>query len=275
MACIAVILALLSLTYTENFSNGLKVCICYFGLSRNALSFGTLESIEENWMKPLNDMGIKPDIYLHTYNLQDLDLKRSNEKCDLNPNEWELLNPNYFSITNQNEFDNSYDIGQIEAYGDGWVADKHHGTQLPNLLRQFNSLKTVTGLLRRKYDVYIYLRPDLLYLNPITPKIIQKVAKYSKPIIASPNWQLWDGLNDRFAVMNREAALLYGNRLDYVLDFCEEKGPLHAETYLKWLMKKYKIRRIPLKIKAQRVRCDGSVNPEKTNAKSNRIRCGI
>ena len=264
MACIAVVLAILSLVHTEKFTNdGINVCICYFGLSRNALSFGTLESIEENWMKPLSSMGIEPDIYLHSYNLQDLELKRSNEKCNLNPNEWKLLNPHYYSITSQSEFDNSYDMGQIKAYGDGWSTDKHHGTQLPNLLRQFNSLKTVTGLLRKKYDVYIYLRPDLLYLDPISPKTIRQVAKSGKPIIASPNWQLWGGMNDRFAVMNREAALLYGNRLDYILDFCEEKGPLHAETYLNWLMKQHKVQKIPLKIKAQRVRCNGIVNSEK------------
>lgn len=267
MACIAILLAFLSLTYTEKFSNdGLSVCICYFGLSRNALSFGALESIDKNWMKPLLDMGIKPDIYLHTYDLEDLDLKRSNEKCKLDPNEWKLLNPHYYSVTNQSKFDNSYNISEIEAYGDGWALDKvKYGTQLPNLLRQFNSLKTVTGLLRKKYDVYIYLRPDLLYLDPILPSLLNKIAKSKKPIIASPNWQLWGGMNDRFAVMNEEAALLYGNRLDNVLDFCKEKGPLHAETYLKWLMKKNKVKRIPLKIKAQRIRCNGTVNQEKWN----------
>ncbi len=298
IACVSIILSILSLTYTEQFSNpginrvlstydaeqtpyvdknqpqsiiegplkGINVCICYFGLSRNALSLGTLEAIEENWMKPLKDMGIIPDIYLHTYNLAILNLERSREQCKLNPDEWKLLKPNYYLVTDQNEFDNSYDISKIAEYGDGWAKDKEkYGTQLPNLLRQFNSLKTVTGLIKKKYDVYIYLRPDLLYLDPITPSVIKNIANSSKSIIATPNWQLWGGMNDRFAVMNEEAALLYGNRLDNILDFCEKKGPLHSETYLKWLMKENKVKSIKLKIKAQRVRCNGIIHSEKWN----------
>ena len=264
IASSAIILSLLSLTYTEQFGDSISVCICYFGLSRNALSFGALNSINENWMKPLESMGIKPDVYLHTYNLESLNMKRSNENCKLNPDEWKLLKPDFRKITDQSDFDNSYNISRIRAYGDGWKKDKEkYGTQLPNLLRQFNSLKTVTGLIRQRYDVYIYLRPDLLYLDPVKENIITKIAKNKKPIIASPNWQLWEGMNDRFAIMNKKAAMLYGNRLDYVLDFCEEKGPLHAETYLKWVMKKNKVNTIPLKIRAQRIRCDGTVNKEK------------
>ena len=45
----------------------MKVCICFFGLTRS-LRY-TIDSINKNILKILEDNNIKYDIYLHTYDL--------------------------------------------------------------------------------------------------------------------------------------------------------------------------------------------------------------
>ena len=127
------------------------------------------------------------DIYLHTYDLKVINNKRSKEfNVKLNLNEYKLLNPDYFSITSQNEFDNTINIKNYLLKGDPW---KNNGNSLFNLLRQLNSLKIVTKMHEDKdYKCYIYLRPDLKYLNNLDINLIKNLRDDT---FYTPEWGRW------------------------------------------------------------------------------------
>jgi hypothetical protein len=97
----------------------MKVCICFFGLTRSLKN--TIDSLNCNVFKLLDLNNIKYDIYLHTYDLKILTNIRSNEKnCILDTDEYKLLNAKEYIIDNQDEFDKNFDYKSVEIYGDAW-----------------------------------------------------------------------------------------------------------------------------------------------------------
>ena len=74
----------------------MKVCICFFGLTRS-LKY-TIDSINDNLFNILKPNNIQYDIYLHTYDLKILTNNRSNElECKLDIDEYKLLNPKKYT----------------------------------------------------------------------------------------------------------------------------------------------------------------------------------
>tara|TARA_B110000261_G_scaffold133797_1_gene150740 strand:- start:90 stop:755 length:666 start_codon:yes stop_codon:yes gene_type:complete len=164
----------------ETFENKKTFAVCFFGLTRSVKY--TLPSIEKNIYQVLKENNINYEVYLHTYDLRKLNLKRSNENVDLDTEEWKLLKPNYYKIDSQEEFDKSYDYEFIKKYGDYW---KTNFQNTFNLIRQFNSLKQLQKLINKKYDYYIILRPDLLYIDKLDINLINKYID-NKTIIITP-----------------------------------------------------------------------------------------
>ena len=124
----------------------MKVCVCFFGLTRS-LRY-TYESIHNNIFKILELNDIEYDIYLHTYDLQMLSNQRSQEcNCILDTNEYKLLKPKEYIIDNQNEFDKSFDYESVMKYGDSW---NDNFSSLKNLIRQLNSLKKVSIFVNKR-----------------------------------------------------------------------------------------------------------------------------
>jgi hypothetical protein len=76
-----------------------RVALAFYGLTRS-LSY-TIDSIRRNIMKPLAEAGYTYDVYLHTYDLQNLANERSGEANPLNTTEWKLLEPDFHKITSQ------------------------------------------------------------------------------------------------------------------------------------------------------------------------------
>lgn len=230
-----------------------KICICFFGLTRS-LKY-THPSINEHILKILIINNYYFDIYLHTYNLDKLTNNRSNEKnIKLDFNEYKLLNPDYFLINNQCEFDNTINIKNYLLKGDPWN-DKN--VSLFNLLRQLNSLKIVTKMHEDKdYKCYIYLRPDLKYLNNLDINLIKNLRDDT---FYTPKWGKFGGLNDRLGFGSKNIMVEFGYRLDKALEYSKIKK-LHSESFLKYIMEKYKINNINLK--AHRVRANGKISKD-------------
>jgi hypothetical protein len=236
-----------------------KVALCFFGLTRS-LKY-TINSIQENILNVLKDNDIEYTIYLHTYDLKILNLKRSEEKnCLLDIHEYKLLKPDHVTITHQEDFDKSFDWDYVKKFGDPWWYECNDFESLYNLFRQLNSIQLCTQLWKNhnEYDCYLYLRPDLNYNDKLNINELNLVYENKNSII-SPDWAKDNGLNDRFAFGSKKSILKWANRID---DRIEYQKVFHSELYLKWVMDKYKIKKYFTKMKASRIRANG-INRDK------------
>ena len=230
-----------------------KICICFFGLTRS-LKY-THPSINEHILKILILNNYYFDIYLHTYDLDKLTNNRSNEKnIKLDFNEYKLLNPDYFLIDNQIEFDKKINIDNYSLRGDPWNDKK---ASLFNLIRQLNSLKEVTNMHSNKeYNCYIYLRPDLKYLNNLNINIIKNLQKNT---FYTPIWGKYGGLNDRLGLGDKNTMLKFGFRFNEAQEYAKNKK-LHSETFLNHVMINYK--KVNINLKANRIRANGNIKKD-------------
>ena len=242
-----------------------KIAICFFGLTRSLQH--TISSIQSKIFDVLTKHHIDYDVFLHTYDLKYLTNKRSNEfHCSLDINEWKLLNPISYSITNQDIFDKQYDWKVLKKQGDFW---KDGFCSTRNAIRQLNSLKEVTKLWKDKprYDFYLYLRPDLQYVNTIQVRDILNHIHTPK-IIFIPSWgNHMGGLNDRIAYGSYETMQIYGNRIDYIpYHYTRKRGsmkkPYHSERFLCFIIARHKINVKWCNLKGIRIRADYTPNPD-------------
>ena len=237
------------------------VAICFFGLTRS-LKF-TLSSIQENIFNILSKNNIKYHIYLHTYNLEYLTNTRSKEdNVKLDISEWKLLNPDFYNITNQKDFDKTINIKEYLDCGDPWH-DK--GESLYNFLRQLNSLQIVNKIINNDYNYkcFIYLRPDLKYLNELNINEVLDIIKNSEQkIIYTPKWGTNRGYNDRCYMGTKLAINIVANRKDYIKEYSKINRP-HSERFLKYIIENNNIINKKFSIIADRVRADGSINTKK------------
>ncbi len=236
----------------------MRIAIGFFGLIRS-LKF-THESIKDNLLNILENNGHEYDIYMHTYDLKVLTNKRTHEKdVTLNVMDYKLLNPKEIIIDDQDEFDKSFDYEKIMSYGNAWEKSNDNFSSLKNLIRQLNSLKKLTQLLseKPKYDIYIYIRPDL---KIITPFDINWLNLKNKQIATPIYFKHWGGLNDRFAIGKFEDIKIYGSRIDEIYNFVKspKKRPLHSEQLVKFVFQKNNIKNIDLYITLVRIRGNGN-----------------
>ncbi len=234
-----------------------KICLCFFGLTRS-LKY-TINNIENKIFKPLKNAGISYDIYLHTYDLEILNLKRSKEyNIMLDKEEYKLLKSDYVKITNQQKFLDEFPKQKVYKMGDPW----HSGFQnVDNLLCQLNSLKQVTKMWQpnsKKYCGCLYIRPDLIYYQSLPKIIIHNIKNglIGKNKIYLSRFYNYGGLNDRFAFGDTMAMRHYGLRLDNVLTYCQTKW-LHAEKFLKYVISNYYINIVLLPFVLIRTRANG------------------
>ena len=247
--------------YKHVEKNVKKVALCFFGLTRS-LKY-TINSIQKNILDVLKDNDIEYTIYLHTYDLEKLDLKRSQENnCKLDIHEYKLLKPDYIQITHQEDFDKSFDWDYVKKFGNPWKDQENNYDNLYNLFRQLNSIQICTQLWKNhnEYDCYLYLRPDLNYEDKLNINELNLVYENKNSII-TPDWMKNSGLNDRFAFGSKESILKWANRID---DRIEYQKKFHSEKYLNWVMKKYHIKNYFTKMKACRIRANG-INHDKKN----------
>ncbi len=253
----------------------MKIAIGFFGLIRS-LKY-THESIKENLLNILENNGHQYDIYMHTYDLKILTNKRSYEKdIVLDVMDYKLLDPKEIIIDNQDNFDKLFNYKKIMQYGDAWKEAKDDFASLKNLIRQLNSLKKLTQMLDKKpkYDMYIYIRPDLKIISPFNIKWLNLKSKE----IATPKYFKHRGLNDRFAIGKFEELKIYGSRIEEIFNYCNAKKtiysnrplhnskqvedndktrPLHSESLVKYVLNKNRIKNIDLDINLVRVRANG------------------
>ena len=247
-----------------------KICICFFGVISRSLHL-TIESIQKNIFDVLTNANIDFDVYVHNMKVKDFVSMRANDyKKDLEDC-CNLLKPDFFSETDQEDFDNNHKemFNKTMKYGKMLCENA-----IINAIRQLYSLKQVTTMWKnnknRSYDYYLYLRPDLTYVNKLNVEQLIENIKF-KDVLLSPNWHKWGGLNDRIFMGNEKIVTIFSNRFDELLKMIEkEKIPYLPEVFMGYIAKKYNVKIVEIEFKGCRTRTNGTIldetieNKEKT-----------
>lgn len=241
----------------------MRVALCFWGLCRSTDI--TYESIKRYIFDSLENAGIDYDIYLHTYTLyRPYTNLRSNEtNVQLKNTLWKLLNPLNYSIEHQDKVDRGLSFEKYRTQGNPW-GDTYDYSTLDNHIRSLWSLKQVTNLWKISEKVYtkiIYLRPDVLFKTPLN---IEWIKSPLKQTILIPEFHNVYDCNDRFAIGEPEAMLVYGERFNAAYEYSKKKK-LHSEGFLADRIKDrgYNFRKIPFVF--QRIRANGLVSEADAN----------
>lgn len=214
----------------------IKVAVCFYGLCRT--THKTIYSIQKNIYNALDDLNIKYDVYIHTYNIhKEYNNSWSGEmKQKINNDNWKLLNPTYSLIENEEDVINQLDLPKYRTHGDPWYFNGDNSFNiLNNAILSIYSTYQVTQLWKNSkinYDVIISLRPDMIYINPITINYLNEIKNNT---ILLSNFAEYP-INDRFAMGNSRVMQIHGERFLNLYNY-SLSNRLDAERYLIYILK--------------------------------------
>lgn len=249
-----------SSTYTPTTHGNrteMKVALCFWGLTRSLKH--TIQSIHEQIIAPLKGAGIEYKIFLHTFSFKtEYNNPRAHETgIKLDFQEYELLNPDYFMIEDQDEVKKRLNVTQYRSKADPW---SNGYISLDNFICAMYSKKQVGSMIKKSgevFDNFIFLRPDVQFLNPISVDYLPKVSGNK---VYCPNFQLFSNFNDRFFICSREHVYTYTQLFDDMLPFSRH-SPLHSETFqYKMITQKYGLIVIYIDIHFNRIRANGKTS---------------
>jgi hypothetical protein len=138
------------------------------------------------------------------------------------------------------------------------------GASRRNIGHQLHSLKMLSQMALDRgqvYDLYVILRPDLIYHEPLRQFDIDAIIRHKCDIMV-PRWQSSGGINDRFCIANRAGAIAYMNRANYVDRFCSEHKYIHSERLLHYAVAREHLKVGYMTMTASRVRSGGAIHRE-------------
>jgi hypothetical protein len=172
---------------------------------------------------------------MHTWKTKDNKQKiwETTVPQEIDYDEYKLLSPDVYKIDSQDEFLKTINIDdyvckKVNAWPEGLI--RNHICALESMKRSF-------AMVDKTYDIVIIIRPDVEF------KIDIPIAEMlqDKDKVSIPNFDHWEGYNDRFACANYNNAQIYTNRLDELLEFRKKYEFITSEKYLKFVLEKYKI----------------------------------
>lgn len=241
----------------------MKFCLCFYGIVHRSLKY-TFPSIKKNIINAIKDKGVEVDIFISTYNTENLIDGRmtnneANTKIDLKDIFlFEEFNVKKYSII---EFPNlEEEFNKTKERRDPW---KNNYKSVKNLLNELYSIKDVTKCWESnntKYDLYLYFRADLLYENLIPIDTILQNLKNNTVFL--PKWGKWGGEND-FLCIGTYDGIYPGwvKRIDYIDIFFKSNKTacIHAETFVKWILDFFNVNIVYIDLFCSRMRADGSL----------------
>jgi hypothetical protein len=227
--------------------------IIYFGLTRSTKK--VYETHINNVFNVLKRNNLKYKTFLHTWktnnNKQFIWEKIINE--DIDYEEYKLLNPDFYRRDNQDDFLNSIDMNNY-FYKDIWnrIGDNPKNGEwwyelIRNHLCALESKKRGLEMLEEemskgnKFKFIMFIRPDVRIFNELPLESILN----NDDKISIPNYEHHEGYNDKFAIANYSNAILYGKRINEIIEFRKNYGRIVSEKYVKFIIDKY---RIPLNL---------------------------
>lgn len=192
----------------------------------------TLYTFEKYVFNELEKENIAYDVFWST--MAATEVVKSRESSDtfgpVDPYDLKLLDPCQFTVSSQeyirlNEFNIFVKSFGIKLTSDGRPVDPaqdffHDGfSSVKNALCAYHTQHILDGMIKAhetvhnfKYDVVIALRPDTAMMRPIDLAANLKRVRAENNTIWLPNFQHWEGLNDRAAYGSREVMSIYLNR---------------------------------------------------------------
>lgn len=236
----------------------LRISVVFFGVPR--CSAVTVPSIETRILAPLRRCGAVRVTY-HLFRQGRIDNPRSGEAGDLNPSNYDFLATYAGALETPPDLRDTDDYRSLSQRGDRWGND---AATLHNSLRQLHALASSWGAVRQDDpDVVVFLRPDLLYHDPIVPDVIRVVAGQPSTAVV-PGWQWHHGCNDRFAICGRLAAEAYATRGRLIGDWLRScREPFESEALLAFAFRQAGIEVAAMPLRASRVRLGGRVVDER------------
>jgi len=191
---------------------------------------------------------------------------RTGEKgVSVKPADALLLNADAYTLVRQNDEDIAEALAaaklQPDLFNNDWISVRNTLHQLASLRRAW---ALSLNLSRGNFDYFLFLRPDLLYLDDIRLKDVVRRFRGSGNI-ALPAWHGWGGFNDRFAFADAEAARDYAERLTLVPEYCA-KAAFHPERFLSYALEKAQRSVCELPVRARRARAHGAILREDFSA---------
>lgn len=235
-----------------------RIGICFFGITRS-VSY-TVESIDKNVYQPLKKFNVEVKKFGHFFEQKQVVNTRSGEVGALNSNEAKLLGLDYLEFEQPDYFLSASSFEEVKQFGDFW---QDSNQSIRNLYHQLYSMKAVTEeCLEWQPDIVIFLRPDLKYHDDFSKVLKKALKKAQTNHLFIPNWQHFEGVNDRFAIaVGRKAIEDYGLRFSKISDFCKAyNSPLHSERLVKYAISAQHVTFVPLR--GSRVRVNGVVVEE-------------
>lgn len=222
--------------------------IVYFGLTRSTRKVYTTHITNIFNILEQNNLSYKK--FMHTWktgdNKQYIWDKIIREPIDYE--EYMLLSPDYYKIDSQDDFLNTINMDNF-FYKDVWNT-KGHSTQgewLAGLVRNHicslesmkRGIEMVEGCMINgvTFKYIMFIRPDV-EIKTILP--LENILSNEDKIII-PNFEHYEGYNDRFAIMNYNNACIYGKRINELADFRKTHGRIISEKYVKYIIDKYKL----------------------------------
>jgi predicted O-methyltransferase YrrM len=232
----------------------MRVAVIFFGLARGMRR--TIESIERNIYACNQDSGLSLYTIASLNLVETATISRTGEpRAPISPEQPYLLNADAYALVRQLDDNIAAPLeaaqAQVDNYHDKWISVRNSLHQLLSLRRAW---ELCTNVLHSGFDAFLFVRPDLMYLEEI--RLAEILATFSgEGNIALPRWHCYWGLNDRFALADAAAARHYANRLTLVEEYCA-RLPYHPENLLAYALARGNCRVCELPVRATRVRAN-------------------
>jgi hypothetical protein len=232
----------------------MKVALLFFGITRS-LKY-TIYSIQTNILNVFNKSNIQYDIYLHTLSLYNYTNVRTKEHFTTVDNEeYKLLNATYVRVENQTEIKNKLNLIKYKTHDDPWNTNYNSVDNF--ILAQYSKSQLVDMLEKtnKEYDYIIYLRPDVLYIQELSPRLLACAVNNQ---VCVPNFHLFGKykINDRFCITTMKTFKIYGNIFLQLFEISKNQQ-LHSETIIGEVLSKNNIKIKRISFLFQRIRMNG------------------
>jgi hypothetical protein len=218
-----------------------RVAICYWGLTRTTTK--VYKTHQENITEHLKKHNINYDIYLHSWNTN-RPMNWDKIEKPVNKEEYKYLNPTQYRYDDQDVFEETiimsdyFDKETWEKY-DNNINGEWHPQLIKNHIFALESMKRATIMCLDsgvKYEYVIYVRPDVMIHDKLPIDILDSI---NEDTICIPNFEQWEGYNDRFAIVPFTKCIYYGSRIDSIKDFRKTNGRITSEKFLKYIVDKH------------------------------------
>lgn len=236
-----------------------KIAICFFGIARSLRV--TIDSIRSNIIQPsLQCANVR--IFAHLFDQRTIFNPRSNEYGSLDLNQHALLCAHQLKLEPPGIDDLRFRSIQTSLKEDPWL---DNWQSVRNFLHQMHSLEKV-GEMAASWspDIFVFVRPDLRYIDSMAPFLRQGLSEDLDNVVFYPSWQLYGGVNDRFAIVKgSRAAKVYFSRGKLVETYMSIFSRFNGERLLRYALMENQINVRPMYLRAQRVRSNGLTKKEK------------